>query len=140
MKVVRAHLAVLVSAVAIAAASCAGDRLTTTGPEGSPLPPGPSPRITLRGFVVDESGVCVEGATVRIEQGQGLDQSAAQQTPCDIARQSGGFELRDLVPNLQLAIRASATGYVSRVITLIPTAGLQAALHFILIKEPGTQD
>jgi hypothetical protein len=138
---------VITSVVLMIASGCAAERLTTSTPEvpaspplipvpRSPVSPGPAPLITLWGFVVADHGGCVDSATVRIIQGQGLDQEVAQETPCDAWGYSGGFQLRDLVPGQSLTIRAQAPGYESGVRTLIPQTGSQTTFSIALTRRP----
>ena len=79
-------------------------------------PPPPSNRVTLWGIVVDPGGGCIEGATVEVMAGPVLvGQKAMQTLPCDLVRGTGGFWFEEGAPvAIELTLRASAPGYVSR--------------------------
>jgi hypothetical protein len=81
-------------------------------------------------MVVHDSGVCIDSATVRVIEGQALDFSATQRTPCDAWGYDGGFFIRDLVPGIPLTIRATAPGFLSVTRTITPTLGPQMAFLF----------
>ena len=101
-------------------------RLPTT-----PDSPAPTPNSLtwLWGMVVDETGLCIVGATVEVVAGHGVGKSTTQTTPCD-EWDVRGFELRDLVPGVALTLRASAAGYADQEKTLLPSVGEQSAVIF----------
>jgi hypothetical protein len=86
-----------------------------TPPPPSPGPPPSSNLVVLWGYVVDPSGVCIEGATVEVVGGPMLlGQHAAQTTPCDSASLTGGFWFDEgVLPAIRMILRASAPGYLS---------------------------
>ena len=49
-------------------------------------------------------------ARVEIVAGQGLGQIIEQRTPCGAWDHDGGFEFRELTPNVAMTLRASAPG------------------------------
>ncbi len=95
-----------------------------------PLPRPPHPtrpphpiRTAVYGFVVESSGLCIEGATVQIVRGQASSQSITQITPCDAWGYGNGFTFENLSAGVEVTIRASATGYVTKEVTVFPSAG-----------------
>jgi hypothetical protein len=102
---------------------------------------GPSNEVTavvgsaptwLWGFVVDGSGVCIDGGTVEVVGGQRLGERISQETPCSAWDYSGGFVFRDLTPGVEMVIRASAPGYAPLVKSVTPYSGGQTAFLFVL--------
>jgi hypothetical protein len=81
-------------------------------------------------MVVDESGVCIVGATVQVVRGQGVGQSVKQTTPCDAWAYDGGFVFRDLTPGVEMTLRASASGYAEQEKIVAPSSGPQMAVLF----------
>jgi hypothetical protein len=73
--------------------------------------------------VVDESGVCIDGATIQVVRGQRLGPSITQETPCNAWSVEGGVFFRDLTPGVEMTLRASASGRVALETTVIPTSG-----------------
>lgn len=65
------------------------------------------------GMVIEQSGACIAGAKVN-------DQ--AQDTPCDVWGYSGGFLLTGLSSGVPITLRASAPGYVTKDVVVIPSA------------------
>ena len=104
-----------------------------------PLSTAPSPLVTtsaptagsltsLWGMVVDETGVCIVGATVQVVRGQGVGQGITQTTPCDAWAYDGGVVFRDLTPGVEMTLRASASGYAALERTVVPSLGPQMAV------------
>ena len=104
---------------------------TAPGPSVPTAAPAPtaSSSAVLWGMVVDETGVCIVGATVQVVRGRELGQSITQTTPCDAWAYDGGVVFRDLDPGVELTLRASASGYVAQERTLVPS-GWQSAILF----------
>jgi hypothetical protein len=88
------------------------------------------------GAVVDESGLCIIGATVEVVSGQGLGARMTQVTLCDAWEPYGGFVFNGLTAGV-MTIRASASGYVAREVTVMPS-GVPVIVD--LSKIPGTAD
>ena len=67
------------------------------------------------------SGVCIKNATVEVVRGQRTGETITQE-PCDVWDFGGGFELKNLTPGVEMTLRASAPGYVTKdfVITPVP--------------------
>lgn len=124
---------------ALTLAGCAGENAphppTASSPPSLPAPPGSSSGAFLWVLVVEKSGLCITGATVRVVEGEGAGQSIAQETPCDVWGYSGGVTLKDLTPGVAMILRASASGYVAQEKTVIPTLGWQQAVEFSLSRE-----
>ena len=86
----------------------------------------------LWGFVVDGSGVCIDGGTVEVVGGQRLGERITQETPCNGWGYSGGFVFGGLTPGVEMIIRASAPGYAPLVGSVTPYTGGQTAFWFVL--------
>jgi hypothetical protein len=114
--------------------ACTSDHLTNGVDGESPLPPGPGPLAVIQGMIVRDDGACIDSASVRVVQGQSLDRSAAQRTPCDVSTGKGGFVLTDLTPGLPMTIRATAPGYLSLDKTITPTIPPLSLVMFPLQK------
>jgi hypothetical protein len=87
------------------------------------------------GFVVDASGVCVEGAAVQVVRGQRVGETVAQRTPCTAWDYDNGFEFRPLTPGVSMTLRASAPGYVAREVTIVPQTGWQSTISIKLSRQ-----
>ena len=121
---------------AFALSACSEDsRSDGPGVPGNPVappvpivpntPPAPNASAWLWGFVVDASGVCIEGASVRVVQGQRTGESVVQSTPCNAWGYGGGFSFDKLTPGVAMTLRASAAGYADAEVTMTPHAGPQ---------------
>lgn len=96
-------------------------------------PPVPPARLTfLWGYVIDESGLCIKDATVRVVAGQALGTSMLQETPCDAWAYGNGFMFENLIPGRPMTLRASAPGYADEEITVVPSSGPQQAVLITL--------
>jgi hypothetical protein len=89
--------------------------------------PGDGP-AWLWGMVVENSGICIVGATVTVVRGQGLGRSVEQTTPCDAWGYGAGFEFNNLTEGVEMTIHASAPGWAATEVTVVPTSGAQTAL------------
>jgi hypothetical protein len=106
-------------------------RLPTT-PELPNQPPNqPVSPAWLWGMVVEDSGICIEGATVTVVRGQGVGQSSTQTTPCDAWSYDGGFAFNNLTPGVEMTLRTSAVGYAPVEKTVVPSSGPQTALILV---------
>lgn len=95
------------------------------------LPTAPAPASAfVWAMVVDETGGCIDGATLQVVRGQGVGQTLAQSLPCAIYDYGGGALFEDLTPGVAMTVRASAPGYADLEKTLIPISGLQPAALF----------
>jgi hypothetical protein len=121
---------------------CSGENLsrlpTTPDTPDTPEPPPYQPvsAAWLWGMVVEDSGVCIVGATVTVVRGQGLGQSIKQTTPCDAWAYDGGFLFRNLAPGVEMTLRTSATGYAAVERTVVPSSGPQMALLLVPSRTP----
>ena len=136
--------------VAVATSACSGDSnpaptvpypTVPDAPAPPPPPPpasGPSSSLTfLWGMVIEGSGVCIVGASVRVLDGQRAGVSMTQETPCDAWAYSGGFWFDSLTPGVPMTLRLSAPGYVDLDTTVTPTGGAQQAFLFEPARAPG---
>jgi len=85
--------------------------------------------------VIDGSGVCIEGATVRVVLGQAAGQSSAQITPCDVWGYSGGFAFANLTPGVEMTLQASARGYSVYEKKVFPSLGPQMYVELLLSRD-----
>jgi hypothetical protein len=89
---------------------------------------GPAPGTALlMVMAVDASGICIVGATVEVIGGQRVGTIVTQPGACD-AWWFAEIEFAGLTPGVEMTLRASAPGYSSQVVTVIPTSGPQTAL------------
>jgi hypothetical protein len=102
-------------------------------PTSSPAPPS---SISLSGMVIDEAGVCIEGATLEVVSGQALGRRVTQATPCGAWDYNGGFTFDDLVAGVEMTLRAAASGYTPQEKTIMPSPGAQIA---VLLTPLGTK-
>jgi hypothetical protein len=99
-----------------------------------PLPP-PGPLTFLLAMVLDENGVCIEGAAIQVVRGQRLGETIVQTTPCSEWDYGGGVEFREVMPGVEMTLRAVAPGYAAKEMTVIPKLGPQTALLFWLSRQ-----
>ena len=116
---------------------CSAEPTPPTAPTAAPTvpaspPPNPAPQPSTGGavwlMVAESSGICILGARVDVIAGQAVGQTAAQDHPCNIW-DLGGIEFKNLTPGTALTVRASAPGYLTREMTVVPTetkGGLRA--------------
>jgi hypothetical protein len=90
----------------------------------------------LWGVVVDNSGVCISGATVRVVRGQAVGDSTVQRTgDCNAWEAADGFAFTMLTPGVPMTLRASAPGYVAREVTAVPQWGWATLTVIALPRE-----
>ncbi|MEO5588210.1 MAG: Ig-like domain-containing protein [Gemmatimonadaceae bacterium] len=89
----------------------------------------------LIGIVIDDSGLCIEGATVRVVRGQGAGQIVSQGTPCGVWQYGGGFEFENLIPGVEMTLQASAPGYSVYEKTVFPSLGPQMYVELVLSRD-----
>lgn len=104
-----------------------------------PDPPARPARLTFVWVaVIGESlwgGLCVPGATVEIVGGQGLGRRLTQTTRgCTTWDPDYEMIFDGLNEGEEVTLRASASGYASKEITVIPTFGGQSAVSITLSK------
>jgi hypothetical protein len=136
----------LVTLTLAALIGCAETR-SATGPTAPPVqtpapnpgspptsPPTPTASAWVWVMVVEESGICIDKATVRVIAGQQVGASATQvQDGSCNAWWFGGVMFRDLIPGQPMTLRVSAPGYLDVDVTVIPTTGGQQA---VLVTPP----
>jgi hypothetical protein len=104
--------------------------------QAAPSSPGtPDPAGALWGMVIQDSGACIAGASVRVVGGQGLGRSAAQQQPCGAWDYDGGFVLAGLTPGVAMTLCVSAPGSVAEDTTVVPRLDPQTALLITPSRE-----
>lgn len=72
-------------------------------------------------MVISEGGACVRGAVVEIVAGQGIGRRMTQTAACSWWDWEEGFMFAELLPDVQLTIRASASGYAAKESTFTPS-------------------
>jgi hypothetical protein len=86
--------------------------------------------------VVEGSGVCIVGASVRVVSGQAAGQTREQQTICDAWSYGDEIEFKDLTPGVAMTIRSSAPGYAPKDTTVVPPSyGVYTATVIGLTRE-----
>jgi hypothetical protein len=90
----------------------------------------PASLTFLWGMVVEDSGICIPGATVTVVGGQALGQRITQKTPCDAWAYDGGFVFQNLTAGVAMTLRVSALGYAEEERTVVPSTGPQTAVIF----------
>jgi len=127
----------LPACVALTMIGCSGESIPTAP---TPPPSTASPTTTpgaltiLWGFVVDPGGACIKDAIVEVVRGQSQGQQTIQETPCDAWSYAGGFQFKDLVPGLEMTVRASAPGWSTAEKTFVPHLGAQTTVEIPLKK------
>ena len=71
-------------------------------------------------MVIDESGGCIEGATIQIVGAEGAGDPIPQITPCSVWEVDGGLLLTGLAPDEELTLRGAARGYAPREMSVLP--------------------
>ena len=114
----------------LAVYGCSDDRVehVTTAPSLS----GSTALVSLWGMVIDFSGGCIEGGTVRVVAGQSVGEVITQDANCDAWAYGGGFVFKNLSPGAAMTIRASAPGYRDVEQTLDPGFKQSTAVLFVL--------
>jgi hypothetical protein len=114
-----------------------------TAPNVPTIPPIPLPAPPIANIpawvsvmVVDDSGICIPNAKVEIVRGQGAGRSGTHDKPC--AQWDYGFEItfNNLIPGVEMTLRAAAPGYKPVEKTIRPTSESQMALLFSPIRVP----
>jgi len=113
-------------------------------PQPSPVAPSPSPAPTagpgysafVFAMVVEDSGNCLDGATIQVVRGQSAGLSVQQTTPCDVWDADGGVWFSNLVPGAAMTLRATAPGWSPLEKIVVPSPGAQVAVVFELRRTP----
>ena len=85
-------------------------------------------------MVAEDSGLCIQGATVQVVAGQALGRSETQTEPCDVW-DAGGVTFNELVPGVELTLRASASGYVAQERVVVPRIGPTDGCDLYAVSE-----
>jgi len=124
----------------LAVFACSQDALHLPVAPPPVIPPVPvvpsSARVSVWVLVVEDSGVCVEGATATVIRGQKLGQSVPQITPCGVWDYGGGIVFGDLTPGVEMVLRVSAAGYVTQEVTVLPLLGPYTATAIYPARIP----
>ena len=111
-----------------------GAQQSPTAPTTPSPAPTPVSMTWLWGYVVNEGGACIEGATVQVVAGQGVGQKVTQTTPCDAWAYDGGFAFQNLIPGIAMTLRASAPDWSTCEYSVTPHSGSQMAVILLLTK------
>jgi hypothetical protein len=130
MKVAFAALGILLIVI-VPLAGCSHS-MTAPDPSASALTSGTA---RLWGMVIEESGVCIPGATVAVVVGQTASGAQVQDTPCDIWGYSGGFVLKGLAADVSITLRVSAPGYQTKDVSAVPTLSQSTVFEVVLAKS-----
>jgi hypothetical protein len=82
--------------------------------------PGPAAKSLLMMVVDGHTSSCIVGATIQVVGGQRLGQSATQTMPCGAWDYGSEVLLTDLTPGVEMTVRASAPGYTSHEVSVVP--------------------
>jgi hypothetical protein len=132
---VKFALAIVVTLSLCGCSQDSAQQSLTVPPPTAPTPP--ASQTFLWGYVVDENGVCIEGAIVQVTGGQSVGQSITQTTPCGAYDYGNGFEFNNLTTGVAMTLRASAPGWSTCEYTVTPHGGGQSAL-ILPLSRPGT--
>jgi hypothetical protein len=124
--------------VVLALAGCSGNGLPATpvspaSPVDAPASPVAPTAGQLWVLVTDESGACIDGATIQIV-GADVSEPKQQNTPCNAWDDSGGVVMKELAPWVELTLRGAATGYTHRDLTVRPGVSAGQAVVVTLSK------
>ena len=84
-------------------------------------------------MVLTNGGGCIQGAVVEIVGGQGVGRRMTQTALCSWWDWEEGFVFADLVPDVELTIRASATGYHPKESTFAPSLSRSGSNSYLAI-------
>jgi hypothetical protein len=134
-----------ISLITLTLVGCSGESappfLTAPDPP-VPTTPGPPARPTTLTFlpvvVIEKGGegACIPGATVEIVRGQGLGRSVTQTSAWVCSYWDPDYEASfdRLNAGEELTLRASASGYEAKQLTVIPKSGPQTAIAIELSR------
>ena len=109
--------------VLVLASACGSDTVPSLTPSPSPSPT-PLRMTSVEALVVEGlQGPCI-GATVEVVGGQSVGKrSMTIPSLCDTWGDSHGGEatFTDLIPDVPMTLRASATGYLAQEMTVVPS-------------------
>ncbi len=104
-------------------AACGGSSYVPSSPSPTPPAPAPSSPPIVSGKVLNEPGICIEGATVEVVRGQLSGLKVTQATPSNYWSYGDeeGFVFTGLTPDVDMTLRASASGYAAEEKTVRPS-------------------
>ena len=112
--------------VIVALAGCSREsvpRIPTApaSPVTPPAPPAPPTGSALLWvMVINNTGACIDGATIQVVRAEGAGDPMPQRTPCGAWDYDGGLLLTDLTPGVELTLRGAASGYARREMSFLP--------------------
>ena len=124
----------LVVFAALLVFGCSSQDRTPTGPSSSPpsaLPTPNSPAFVWGMVIPVGSGFCIANAKVEVVQGQRTGETITQE-PCGVWDYSGGFEFKNVTAGVEMTLRASAPGYVTKDFVVTPVAMPHGAIFLEL--------
>jgi len=86
-------------------------------------------------LVVDQSGICIAGATIYVMSGPAAGETFVQDSDCDAWSYSGGVLFGNLSAGVAMTLRASASGHGSMERTVVAEPSGQA-VEFDLTPVP----
>jgi len=84
-------------------------------------------------MVISDDGACVRGAVVEIVAGQGIGRKMTQTAACSWWDWEEGFMFPELLPDVQLTIRVSASGYGSKESTFTPSLARSSSGSYLAV-------
>ncbi len=104
---------------------CSSTERTPTGPSSDPQPAPSPPQGSLTSFwglvIPDASDYCVTNARIEVVGGQRTGETFTQVTPCDVWDMGGGgVYIENLTPGVEMTLRASAPGYITKDFVITP--------------------
>ena len=127
-------------ALLVIALACAAELNATLVPRHVPTHASPpsssqSGSAFVWAMVVDQSGICIAGATIYVVSGPAAGQTFVQDPECDAWSYSGGVFFGNLSAGDTMTLRASAPGYGSMEKTAIASPSGQV-VEFDLTPVP----
>jgi hypothetical protein len=86
-------------------------------------------------LVLEDSGRCIDGATVAVVAGEGVAQSGTHTRPCGAWGYDTEILFEGLAPGAAVTLRASAPGYTAREVTACAQLSGQAT-EIVLAAAP----
>jgi hypothetical protein len=135
----------LIAVVTLTLLGCSGETIQPLPTAADPVvptaptaPARPAELTFVWVVVIQEAGTCIPGATVEIMRGQGLGRSVTQTSAWVCSYWDPDFDavFKGLNEGEELTLRASASGYAAKEITVVPTLGPQTAVTFELSRIP----
>ena len=117
-----------------------GTPIVPSPPSGLGVPSAPGAPSPDRGawvgvMVIEDSGLCIDGATVVVVAGEGVGQSGTHTRPCDVWGYDTEILFEGLTPGAAVPLRASAPGYTAQEVTAYAQLSGQAT-EIVLARAP----